>query len=187
VARPYSAKELATLIAQCRAKDDDVRWLLGMVADTGARLAEITGLTLNDIDLDAETPHIVIKRHPWRALKNAGSARSVPLVGQALWAAKRVKKAAVEGQRFAFPRYTTAKVTKANGASAALNKWIKEAAKLDHTVHELRHTMADRLREVQCPADVRLAIGGWAREGEGEGYGDGYTLRVMAQWLAKVA
>jgi len=184
--KPYSASELAALAEQCRAKDDDVRWLIGMVADTGARLAEVAGLTLDDIALDAEVPHVVIADQPWRTLKNPASARRVPLVGQALWAAQRVKESAADGQRFAFPRYTTAKVTKANGASAALNKYIKEGAKLDHTVHELRHTMADRLREVECPADVRLAIGGWAREGEGEGYGRGYPLHVLARWLNKV-
>ena len=185
--KPYSASELAALAAACRASDDEARWLIAIVSDTGARLAEVAGLTLDDIALDAATPHIVIKPHPWRTLKNKASARSVPLVGQSLWAAKRLKRAAAEGQRFAFPRYNTTKKTNANSASAALNKWIKEAAKLDHTMHELRHTMADRLRDVECPSDVRLAIGGWTAAGVGEGYGKGYTLRVLAQWLTKAA
>lgn len=183
---PYTPKELAKLVASSREKDDDPRWLVAIIADTGARLAEIAGLALDDIDLDATVPHIVIKRQPWRRLKNAQSARTVPLLGSALWAARRVKETATEGQRFAFPRYTTAKSTNANSASATLNKWIKEGIALDHTVHELRHTIADRLREVQCPADVRLAIGGWSVKGVGEGYGDGYSLRVMAEWLRKV-
>lgn len=183
---PYSAKELASLAASCRAMDDEARWLIAIVSDTGARLAEIAGLTLDDIALDAATPHIVIKPHPWRSLKNRASVRSVPLVGQSLWAAKRVKNAAAEGQRFAFPRYNAAKKTNANSASAALNKWTKKVAKLNHTMHELRHTMADRLRDVECPSDVRLAIGGWTVSGVGERYGDGYTLRVLAQWLTRV-
>ncbi|MBC7716420.1 MAG: tyrosine-type recombinase/integrase [Pseudorhodobacter sp.] len=183
---PYSANELAKLVTASKDKDDDPRWLVALIADTGARLAEIAGLALDDIDLDAPVPHIVIKRQPWRRLKNTQSARTVPLLGSALWAARRVKETAKEGQRFAFPRYTTAKRTNANSASATLNKWIKEGITLDHTVHELRHTIADRLREVQCPADVRLAIGGWSVKGVGEGYGDGYSLRVMAEWLRKV-
>ena len=73
---------------------------------------------LDDISLEAETPHITIKAHPWRSLKNKGSARVVPLVGHALWAAKRIKKAAAKGQRFAFPRYNTTGKTNANSASA---------------------------------------------------------------------
>jgi hypothetical protein len=82
---PFTKEELATLDSLCRTKDDDLRWALAMLADTGARLAEVIGLAMSDIDLDAEVPHIVIQPHPWRSLKNATSARSVPLVGVALF------------------------------------------------------------------------------------------------------
>ena len=185
---PYAPKEFAQLIAAARAKNDDPRWLVTMIADTGARLSEVAGLALDDIKLDAETPHIVIHPRPWRSLKNDASKRTVPLVGNALWAAQQVHKNAVAGQRFAFPRYTKEKKgTSGGSASATINKWIKEHVLLDHTVHELRHTMADRLRNVQCPADVRLAIGGWIRPGEGENYGDGYALKLKQKWLQKVA
>ena len=57
----------------------------------------------------------------------------------------------------------------------------------EHTVHELRHTMADRLRDVQCPQDIRFSIGGWTLKGVGETYGKGHGLRVMAEWLRKIA
>jgi integrase len=187
VAIPYTSEELGKLGATIKTANDDPRWLLAMIADTGARLAEIAGLSLEDIHLNDPIPHIVIKVHPWRSLKNKASARSVPLLGTALWAAERIKASTVEGQTLAFPRYNKTKKTNANSASATLNKWIKEVVCLDHTVHELRHTIADRLREVQCPADVRLAIGGWSVKGVGEGYGQGYTLRVMAEWLALVS
>ncbi len=190
-ATPYTPDELARLIAAARLKSDDPRWLVAMVADTGARLAEIAGLALSDIKLEAEVPHIVIQAHPWRSLKNLQSKRTVPLVGVALWAARQVKKNADHRQPFAFPRYTKTKGgksnTSANSASATINKWIKAGVKLEHTVHELRHTMADRLRNVQCPADLRLKIGGWMVKGEGEGYGDGYALQIKREWLNRVA
>jgi integrase len=185
-ATPYTTEELGKLVASCKQWDDEPRWLLGMIADTGARLAEMAGLALDDIRLDGPVPHVVIKVQPWRSLKNKPSARVVPLVGSSLWAAKRIKEAATNGQAFAFPRYNKTDKTNSNSASAALNKWIKGTLQQDHIVHELRHTLADRLREVQCPADVRLAIGGWDVKGVGEGYGDGYTLRVRAEWLDKV-
>lgn len=188
---PYTAKEMTQLVDAARAKNDAPRWLVLMVADSGARISEIAGLAFNDIKLDDETPHIVIQPHPWRSLKNGPSKRTVPLVGNALWAAQQVRKNAATGQRFAFPRYTKERKgkigTSGSSASATINKWIKgRTVQLDHTVHELRHTMADRLRNVRCPADVRLAIGGWARDGEGENYGDGYTLQVKQEWLLKV-
>jgi len=180
----FTTEELKTLITECRAKDDDVRWLVAILADTGARLAEVAGLALDDIVLDAETPHIVIEPRPWRSIKNTDSARSVPLVGAALWAAQRVKEEAGKGQRFAFPRYTTGEEAKATHASATIAKWIRSLG-LDHTAHELRHTMADRLRDVGCPQEVRETIGGWATKGIAAQYGRGYTLRVMAEWLGK--
>lgn len=136
--------------------------------------------------LDAEIPHVVIQPHPWRTLKNNSSAREVPLVGAALWAAQRVKETANKAQRFAFPRYTSATETKATHASNTIAKWIR-SLEMDHTAHELRHTMADRLRDVGCPQEVREAIGGWATRGIAAQYGKGYSLKVMSDWLGKVA
>jgi hypothetical protein len=86
-------------------------------------------------------PHVVIKPHPWRRLKNASSERTVPLVGASLWAAQRVHEAAVQGQRFAFPRYTDDKECRATAASAALVGWVRRIP-IDRILHELPHTMA---------------------------------------------
>ena len=45
--------------------------------------------------------------------------------------------------------------------------------------------MRDRLRAVQCPADIADQIGGWTTEGVGQGYGTGYPLSVLDNWLKK--
>lgn len=179
--------ELSRLAVACYNKDDAQRWILAMLTDTGARLAEVVGLALADIVTDAEVPHIVIKPHPWRSLKNTDSARTVPLVGVALWAAQRVKATATEGQRFAFPQYTTETECRATSASGALAGWIRRLP-MEHTSHDLRHTMADRLKAVQCPKDIRYAIDGHAAQDVGDTYGStGHGLKVKAEWLAKVA
>jgi len=182
---PFTTDELKVLISACRAKDDGLRWILAMLADTGARLAEVVGLTLNDIVLDGEVPHIIIQPHPWRSLKNAASARVVPLVGAALWAAQRVKGTAADDQVFAFPKYTTATECKATHASGAIAAWIRRLP-LEHTAHDLRHTMADRLKAIQYPKDIRYAIDGHAAQDVGDTYGTGYGLKVKAEWLGKV-
>lgn len=182
---PFTPAELQTLITSCHTADDDCRWILAMLADTGARLAEVVGLTLTDIDLDAEVPHITIQPHPWRSLKNTGSARQVPLVGSALWAAQRIKATVTPAQRFAFERYTSDKECKATHASNTLNKWMR-ANGLNHTAHELRHTMADRLRDVQCSRAIQFAIEGHSSKDVGDSYGNGYTLKAKAEWLVKV-
>jgi len=194
--QPFTESELHTLFDACRAKDDDVRWLTAILGDTGARLAEITGLALDDLVLNApngtpiEIPYVIIQPHPWRSLKTPSSTREVPLRGAALWAAQRVKERAHKAQRFAFPRYTSAEKggitveTKATHASNTIAKWIRSLG-LEHTAHELRHTMADRLRDVGCPQEVREAIGGWATRGIAAQYGKGYSLKVMDEWLGR--
>ena len=182
---PFTADQLTKLGAACRERDDDMRWIVAMLLDTGARLAEVAGLALDDIKLDAPVPHIHIQPHPWRTVKT-GIARKVPLHGVALWAAHRVVDSADEGQVFAFPRYTDEKECRATAASNALVKWIK-TLKIDRVVHELRHTMKDRLRDVECPKWVNDGICGHVSSDVGDKYGDGDFLGVKSQYLAMVA
>jgi len=188
---PFTAPELSTLVEACKAADDPMRWIVALLAGTGARLAEIVGVPLDDLKPDAEVPHILLQVHPWRDLKGANGIRgvkdrTVPLAGVALWAAKRVKEAATEGQKLAFPQYTNETECRATSASAALNGWIRRLP-LPHTCHELRHTMKDLLRGVQCPKDISDAITGHGKKDTGDGYGQGYPLQVKAEWLQKVA
>src|SRR5690606_29176126 len=63
---------------------DDLWQIWRLVQNTGCRLGEITGLLVADLNLDAGLPHIKLVPHPHRRLKNAGSARRVPLIGEAL-------------------------------------------------------------------------------------------------------
>ena len=39
-------------------KDDDIRWLIALLSDTGMRLAEAAGLAKEDVFLDAEIPYV---------------------------------------------------------------------------------------------------------------------------------
>ena len=75
----------------CVEHDDDMRWLIALISDTGMRLAEAAGLHVDDLKLDEDIPFVDIKPHPWRSLKTRGSQRQVPLVGASLWAAQRIK------------------------------------------------------------------------------------------------
>ena len=45
--------------------------------------------------------------------------------------------------------------------------------------------MRDRLRAVECPADIIDQIGGWSRKGVGESYGRGYQVEQLHRWMAK--
>lgn len=180
----FTGEELTTLRGECIGKDDDVRWLAAIQLETGARVAEIAGLALGDIRIAHETPHIVIQPHPWRTLKNANSARAVPLLGVALWAAKRIKETTHDGQQHAFPRYITGDKCKADTASATINKWIAAYA-AGKTTHVFRHTMRDRLRNTGATRDIQDAVGGWGKSEIQDTYGEGYALKMLRDALQK--
>jgi integrase len=88
----------------CMLEDDDIRWLVSLISDTGMRLAEAAGLLRDDIDLSCNIPVVHVRPHPWRTLKTDSSKRTIPLVGQSLWAAERIVTMTKPGD-FAFPRY----------------------------------------------------------------------------------
>jgi hypothetical protein len=89
---PISTMDLKLIQTECMKIDDDLRWLVALISDTGMRLAEATGLTIDDLILDDEIPHVVIQPHKHRPLKTRSSERVVPLVGASLWAAQRIKQ-----------------------------------------------------------------------------------------------
>ena len=185
VRKPIPIDDIRNIQSECRAIDDDMRWLIALISDTGMRLAEGAGLLKEDlVGLDTSQPSVHITKHPWRNLKTASSERKIPLVGEALWAAKRIVKADTASD-FAFPRYNRRSPTAANSASAALNKWLKQYVPVGCTMHSFRHSMRDRLRAVQCPSDITDQIGGWATDGVGQLYGSGYPMSVLREWLEK--
>ena len=53
-------------------------------------------------------------------------------------------------------------------------------------MHSFRHSMRDRLRAVECPSDMIDQIGGWATEGVGHSYGEGYSIEVCLKWVNKL-
>jgi len=180
---PVPLDVIRTIQDECFMIDDDNRWLVAMIADTGMRLSEAVGLLVDDIKLDAKTPHITLQKHPWRPLKTASSQRDIPLIGSALKAAERVVG---QGNRFAFPRYCSELKCNANSASAALNKWLKHRLPEGCVIHSFRHSLRDRLRAVECPSDIIDAIGGWTTAGIGHKYGKGHDLLVMQRWMKKL-
>ena len=165
----------------CYQIDDDRRWLIALISDTGMRLAEAAGLHIDDLHLEEEIPYVDIRPHLWRSLKTKGSQRQIPLVGASLWAAQRIKETNTANP-YAFPKYTSAKGTNANSASAAINKWLKPRVPEGCVIHSFRHSLRDRLRAVQCPSDMIDQIGGWATAGVGQAYGEGHTLN--SKWAS---
>ena len=117
----------------CIEHNDDMRWLVALISDTGMSVAEAAGLHIDDLKLDKDIPYVNIKPHPWRPLKTRGSQRQVPLASASIWTAQRI--IANASSCFAFPRFTDNHCCNANSASNALNKWLQTSFHKDIVVH----------------------------------------------------
>jgi len=172
-------KRVRSLVDQ---SDGDTSNMIGMLLDTGARIGEIAGLLREDVVLEAETPHIIIHRNPFRRLKTKASQRKVPLVGHALIAARRAHANAGASQ-WMFERYIGEEKVKNDNASAAAKKALGRIK--CETAHWLRHTMNTRLKNKDIPKEKREELQGWERSGASmaDAYGDQTALRLMREWL----
>ena len=185
IRKPIPIKDIKHIQLLCIEYDDDLRWLIALLSNTGMRLGEGVGLLKSDINLNSDIPHISLIPHPWRRLKTKGSERCIPLVGESLWACKRILEHNNDSI-YAFPRYTSPKECNTNSASATLNKWLKEKLINDYVIHGFRHSFRDRLRAKECPSEIIDQLGGWSLRSVGEGYGRGYDLDVLHKWISKI-
>jgi len=179
----FSTDTIRFIQSQCHTMNDEARWLIALISDTGMRLSEALGLTKTDVVLEEPHPHIILKEHPWRRLKTKASERLIPIVGETLWAAQQAHRHS--GTDFLFPRYCNERECKANSASAALNKWLRPKVPSGCVIHSFRHSLRDRLRAAECPTEIADTLGGWALNGIGQHYGSGYPIEVLHKWMKK--
>jgi integrase len=73
-------------------------------------------------------------------------------------------------------------------ASKRLNDFLDNCGLTDPSivVHSLRHRAADRLRAYECPIDVRRAILGHEDSSVSEGYGEGFPVKILRDWIDKI-
>ena len=63
---PIPIEALTAIQKECVKIDDENRWLLALISDTGMRLSEAVGLHVEDILINQSVPFIDLKPHPWR-------------------------------------------------------------------------------------------------------------------------
>ncbi|MEM7602595.1 MAG: tyrosine-type recombinase/integrase, partial [Verrucomicrobiota bacterium] len=157
--------------------NEEARQLIAVMIETGARESEIIGLMPEDFFLDAEVPHIWIRKNEVREIKTQSSDRKIPLVGIALEAARRFSETGML-------RYQPSP----DGASSTINKYLRENGLKPtpkHTLYSLRHCFKDRLRDAGAPEEVILELMGHAKHGPQ--YGRGHKLETKETWLQKIA
>jgi integrase len=155
--------------------NEDARFVLYIVADTGLRPSEVVNLQENAIFLKSSIPYVSILPDG-RRLKTADSRREIPLVGAAL--------AAMKKRPHGFPRYRD----KSSNLSATLNKYLWENGlrpTKDHTVYSLRHSFKDRLVAIEAPDSLIDCLMG--HKTYKPKYGKGPSLELKLKYLQQIA
>ena len=67
--QPIPDANILEVQREYRTINDDMRWLVALISDTGMRLAEGAGLLKSDFRLDTDIPCVRIQKHNWRNLK----------------------------------------------------------------------------------------------------------------------
>lgn len=178
---PITDAQLA-LITPAFASSDVARALLILLTDTGARLAEITGLEAKDVDLESGILHI--QPNDRRGLKTKTSSRSIPLSQRATECLRQHKVGFVDTDPL-FAAYARPRGN--DSASAMLMKRLRTViTDKKITMHSLRHRMKDKLRNSGCPENLSMAILGHSANTVAANYGSGYASEVMREALVKV-
>jgi integrase len=76
----------------------------------------------------------------------------------------------------------------ARAASRRLNRFLNDIgiANPHKVVHSLRHRAQDRLRAAGCPEDVRWVLLGHEEKAVAAGYGEGFPVPLLEQWIDKI-
>ncbi|MBX5063192.1 site-specific integrase [Rhizobium lentis] len=172
---------------------EEVQIIWDLLAGTGCRPQEVTGLRAEDVRVDSPIPHIRIEWHDHRRVKDEITQRWVPLVGKALDAAKTALKLTKTSKRhwdtaahMLFPTYG-----RDGGAGAVSAAIMSKHMRLittnpKHVLYSLRHNAKDNLRKAGVALEVQNMILGHTNGGVGEGYGgDEAVLQVTSAAMAK--
>jgi integrase len=147
--------------------DANDRLLFRLLAVTGMRLSEA-------FEIDREMKERGC-RYVIVGSKTPQSKRRVPLPAGVLSSLPKV----IKGRLF--------DGTEA-AASKRLNRFLNDIGIVDprKVVHSLRHRAQDQLRAEGCPQDIRWAILGHEEKTVAAGYGEGFPVTLLRQWIDKI-
>lgn len=167
-------------------------WVPLMALYTGARLAELAGLRLEDIEEREGILVLNIRPHETRSIKTKSSRRIVPVHSELL--------------RMGFPAYVEAR-RKAGGpllfpecaqnsrgqVGSKLSTWFTGLVRT-HSItgramgmHSFRHGFEDRIREAGIEGTgAAMRLTGRAQSGSGRSYGDGNSTRELHRSIERI-
>ena len=186
---PFTDEEAALILQSAREEEGVKRWVPWLLAFTGARLDEVCQAYTSDIRQDQGIWYLDINDERGKKLKNAGSARQVPL-HQAILREGFLDYVNSLPQGRLFPDLKPDRFGSPGGtATKQLGRWtrslgIKDPRKVPN--HSWRHRFKDLCRDAGVEKAVNDALMGQASSDVGDRYGSGYSLKTLAQAIEKI-
>jgi len=153
----------------------ELRVMIYVLTETGARMSEICNLMPEDIRLNETVPYIAIQSRQNRELKTPDSEREIPLVGVALEAMKLCPNG--------FEHYRD----KGELVSANLMKAFRTRDLLptpNHVIYSLRHSFEKRMLEAGLDYALRCTLMG--HKNDRPAYGDGGSMEYRRDEMLKI-
>lgn len=169
---PFTKAHLAAIrhyLATSPRVKPETRCLITIMMLTGAGISEAGGLAVNDVVLDVDIPFIWIRSNAIRGLKTKARTRRIPLVAEALPAAREAVERARKAGRVELFGPLNRHSLSARLVKAIRRAGIPESPRL--TPYSFRHGITEALRVAEAPAYIERRLLGHATPDVHSGYG----------------
>lgn len=167
------------------------RWVPWLLAFTDARVEEVAQALVTDVRERDGTWYLDVNDEgAGKSLKNAGSARRMPLHPALLTEGFLAYVAGLPRDGRLFPDLRPGAFGDLDAAySKRAGRWLRGLGIADRRKvanHSWRHRFKDVCRDAVVPRDVHDALTGHAGGGVGDRYGSGHSLRTLAEAVRKL-
>lgn len=185
---PFSSEDLSRIFGTAYSTDRHSAefWLPVLALFTGCRVEEIAQLQRADVGDERGVPFLHIRG----TVKNENSIRRIPIHDVVLgldfleFCALRGKptdQLFADLNRGALGKFSAA-------YSKRFGRFLDKIGIVERgkVFHSFRHLFKDRCRDAEIPRQVQDALLGHASTAVGEGYGQGFTLRKLKEWIDRL-
>ncbi|MDP3293430.1 MAG: site-specific integrase [Nevskia sp.] len=187
--RGYTDGEALTVLSAARKFTGWRRWLVFIVAYTGARVSEPADAMADDIKVSPEgVPFIDLTE---RVLKNDSSPRRIPLHPRLIAEGFLEYAQGLPRGGPLFPDCPPSATYQLRGATASkvIARWVRNDLGIKDTriqpSHAWRHRMATLHRNAAIPEDASRYLRGYADQDDADHYGT-HSLVMLAAHMAKI-
>ena len=190
---PYTDEDARRILLAARDRTDHLRWVPWIAAFTGARLEEICGAMVADIETIDGHPCLHIRleyREAGSSLKNENSQRVVPLHGALIAEGFLTYVKGLPSAGPLFPNLTPDRFGKRAGtATKKISRWVRREVGIADSrkapSHSWRHWFKTQCRKAGIPEEVHDALTGHSGGGVGRDYGS-YGPDVLVDAINRI-